>query len=150
MKYGLIPLRNFATLGKGLFRSAQPEYSYEYRFITSKLNVHLIVNLRSELRHDNLMAPGDLNVINVDIPDHCTPTVEQADQFISLVREGKRMLFHCEHGQGRTSTFCVLSRLALGGTLEDALREEKEEFGYEFKHPKQLAFLKEYSKKFNH
>lgn len=149
-KLGLIPLRNFAMVDKkkGLYRSAQPMYGYEYEWLKNKLGINTIVNLRSELNHDSTMLKsltskiGDIEVITFDVPDHCTPTLKQAKEFIDLIKNRKNVLFHCEHGHGRTSTFCVLSRIAMGWTLEDALREEAIVFGYQFRHPKQLDFLR--------
>lgn len=150
---GLIPIRNFASLGAGyyLYRSAQPMYSYEYKWLKDKLDIGLVINLRSELRHDSMMAPAhDIAVVNFDVPDHFCPTLKQAHEFIELIKNRKEaILFHCEHGHGRTSTFCVLARLAQGWTLGMAIREESEKFGYEFKHPDQLKFLKDNFSNYN-
>ena len=143
-KLGLIPLRNFAIIDpiKNIYRSGQPMYSYEYAWLKNKLGINTIVNLRSELNHDDTMNVQGFKVINVNIPDHCTPTLEQAKDFINLIKNEDNILFHCEHGRGRTSVFCVLTRLAMGWTLKRALEEESSVFGYDFQHPKQLEFLK--------
>lgn len=145
--FGLVPIRNFGVLDyeSGIFRSAQPQYAYEYKWLKDVLGIKTIVNLRGELKHDDRFSEGlGIKVINIDIPDHHPPTVEQAEEFIKLVQSGLPfpMLFHCEHGHGRTSTFSVLTKLALGWTLKDALHHEKEEFKYHFRHPKQKHFLK--------
>ena len=144
-KLGLIPLRNFAMVDKekNIYRSAQPMYAYEYAWLKNTLGIDTIVNLRSELKHDEVMNVNGFKVININIPDHCTPTLFEAKAFINLIQKEKNILFHCEHGQGRTSLFCVLARIAMGWTLKDALEEEVIVFGYNFKHPKQLQFLKQ-------
>ena len=141
---GLVPIRNFAIVdeNKRLYRSAQPMYRYEYEWLRNKLGLSHIVNLRSESSHDNMFAPANgIEVKTIAVPDHKVPTVEQAQDFIEFVQNNENILFHCEHGHGRTSTFCVLARIATGWTLEDAIKEELEVFGYEFKHPAQLEFL---------
>lgn len=141
---GLIPLRNFAIVNKskGIYRSAQPMYEYEYQWLKNKLGITTIVNLRSELNHDASMNIPGIKVITINIPDHCTPTLKEAQDFIKFIENNENILFHCEHGQGRTSTFCVLARIAMGWSLDRAMKEEKEIYEYDFKHPKQLKFLK--------
>lgn len=140
---GLIPLRNFAVLEENkLYRSAQPQYDYEYKWIAEK-GIGIIVNLRQEAKIDQAHAPKyGIEVIQIDIKDHHSPRREEAELFMNVVRNTKQpLLFHCEHGRGRTSTFAVLARLAQGWKLEDALKEEKEKFGYEFAHADQINFL---------
>lgn len=142
----LVPIRNFAEVdsAKKIYRSAQPEYSYEYKFLKERLGVDTIVNLRSELDHDSEYAGEyQIKVINIPMRDHFPPTLQEANDFIQLVKDNTGILFHCLHGRGRTSTFCVLSRIALGWKLEDAINEEINTFGYSFQHPSQLAFLRE-------
>lgn len=143
---GLVPIRNFAVVDetKGIYRSAQPQFAYEYTWLKKQLNLNKIINLRSELNHDQWFGPKNgIQVVTFAVPDHHIPTLEEANQFIELIKQNTNILFHCEHGRGRTSLFCVLARLALGWTLEAALAEEKDEYGYEFQHPCQLEFLKE-------
>jgi protein-tyrosine phosphatase len=151
---GLVPLRNFAVVDEndGIYRSAQPMYGYEYNWLKEMLELDVIINLRSESRHDEKLAGlYGIKVINIDVPDHHEPSVHQADHFIELIKKftshGKKVLFHCEHGHGRTSTFCVLARIAQGWNLIDALKEEEQIFHYNFKHPAQKEFLKKYFSK---
>jgi protein tyrosine/serine phosphatase len=139
----LIPIRNFAVVEEGkLYRSAQPMYDYEYKWLATK-GIKTLVNLREEIQHDQKFAEQfGFKVIQVDIKDHFPPTLEQAQSFIELVKNSSEpILFHCEHGRGRTSTFCVLARVAQGWTLEDAIKEEQDRFGYVFQHQNQLEFL---------
>lgn len=148
----ITPLRNFAVVQEGrIFRSAQPQYSYEYNWISKVLNLKTIVNLRSELDHDKRFCPQrDINEITFSIPDHKCPTVQDCLDFMRLLddQQSYPILFHCQHGQGRTSTFSVLVSLHAGLTLDEAVQREKDLFDYEFKHQAQLDFLKEFIKTF--
>lgn len=146
MDFGLVPIRNFGVIdqNKGIYRAAQPQYEYEYAWLKRTLGLKTIVNLRSELSHDNLYAEKfDLEVINLDIPDHHAPTIEQAESFMEMIKEGNKfpILFHCAHGHGRTSTFSVLTKMSLGMSLEEAIAHEESEFHFSFRHKEQLDFL---------
>jgi protein tyrosine/serine phosphatase len=150
MNLGLIPIRNFGVVSENLYRSAQPMYSYEYQWLKKVLGLQTIINLREELNHDKSMINGlNLGIETITIPviDHKAPTVEQAEKFMALVRNREPnapLLFHCEHGHGRTSTFSVLAKMALGQTLEQALEDEKDKFHFEFKHKAQEDWLREF------
>lgn len=147
-KLGLVPLRNFAIVDakKKIYRSAQPLYSYEYDWLKNKIGIKRIVNLRNELDHDtSFSAKRGIEVIDVSVPDHTIPTLDQAHEFMNTIRTNKvPILIHCAHGHGRTSLFCVLARIAQGWSLDQALEEQEKVFHYTFRHPKQLKFLKKY------
>lgn len=144
---GLIPVKNFGVLDyeKGIYRSAQPLYEYEYKWLQEMLGIKTVVNLRGESTHDDKFAGKlGINVIDINIPDHYPPTLQQSEDFIKMIQEEDRfpMLFHCAHGHGRTSTFSVLAKIALGWSLESAIEHEREEFHYQFKHSAQTDFLR--------
>lgn len=143
---GLIPLRNFGVVDAtlGIYRSAQPLYSYEYKWVQKMLGIKTIINLRSESQHDDNFAPKfGIEVIDFLVPDHNPPTEQQINDFMEIIKGQNKfpLLFHCEHGHGRTSTFCVATRIAMNWTLKDALKEEKKVFHYKFKHKIQIDFL---------
>jgi tyrosine-protein phosphatase SIW14 len=145
---GLVPLRNFGIVDEslGLYRSAQPMYNYEYAWMRKNLGIKTIVNLRSESKHDDNLGRGQgFKVIDFLVPDHKSPTKEQINDFMNIIKDSSNfpLLFHCEHGQGRTSTFCIASRIAMGWTLKEALDEENNVFKYTFKHKEQIDFLNE-------
>lgn len=146
----LNPLRNFAHLeGSHLYRSAQPIYDYEFRFIKKELGITHILNLRSEINIDRKFAHKyGIHAHTISVADHHPPMLHQAlsfIHFISFVRTP--ILFHCEHGRGRTSTFAVIARIGFNGwSLERSLKEEKDVFGYDFQHPVQLEWLKNFEK----
>lgn len=142
---GLVPVKNFGEVDSEnkIYRSAQPLYAYEYNWLKEHVGIENIINLRSELDRDERLAPkfGIKVISGFGIPDHEIPTVEQAQSFMELIKGMKNTLFHCEHGHGRTSLFCVLTRMAFGLSLEEALEEQETVWNYKFKHPKQLNFL---------
>src|SRR5689334_4109101 len=114
---GLIPLRNFGHITNNVFRSAQPIEPYEYAWIKNVLKIDMIINLREELDHDSGQCKQfGIEAVTVKVKDHFPPTDEQAKEFINLLKKNKskRILIHCEHGHGRTSTFSVLSKVANG------------------------------------
>lgn len=145
---GLIPLRNFDVIDEEhqFYRSAQPLYGYEYQWLSRVLNIRHLINLRKE-RDETLSIPADLdmNVYNLEVKDHCAPDLKQVKRYMELVKYLKGpTLIHCEHGHGRTSTFSVLTKIAFGMTLDEALKDEKERFHYQFTHHHQEEFLTEY------
>lgn len=144
-KIGLIPLRNFAVVAPGIYRSAQPLSNHDYEWLKNMLGVKTIVNLRSESHHDDLKAKNSFNIIDVSIQDHHAPTLEQAQQFMDLIKSGQQrpILIHCEHGHGRTSTFSALANIARGMSVKDAIRNEEETYHYLFHHNMQKEFLLE-------
>lgn len=147
-QFGLIPIRNFGVIlpEQKIFRSAQPMYSYEFRWLADVAGIKRIINLRSEMdidkRHASMYGIENHTIL---VADHNPPTMEQVEQFKNLISNTNLpTLIHCEHGHGRTSTFSVLTKLAFGWTLEDAFKDEQERFHYHFKHHTQLDFLNEH------
>lgn len=140
----LIPIRNFATVdeSKLLYRSAQPEFGYEYLFLKNTLQVKTIINLRAEKDHDKSYCEAyGLTSITIPVIDDKAPTLEEAKQFMDFIKANTGILFHCAHGHGRTSLFCVLAKITFGMTLQDALKEETDKYGYTINHPEQVKFL---------
>lgn len=142
----LCPIRNMGMLSRGLYRGAQPLYGYEYEWLKKHLRTRHLINLRKEAHIDDKHTALFASVTNIDVPDHGIPTDEQVKKFVHIIKNKNDVFFHCEHGRGRTSLFSVIARLAMGWTLHKAMTEEKERFGYEFQHPAQ----EEYLKNFNH
>lgn len=147
---GLIPLINFAAVDSdaGLYRSAQPEYAYQYQWLKDTIGIDVIINLRSESKHDDRLihaTNANIEVINIDVIDHECPSLDEANYFVWLIKkciaEKRKVLFHCLHGHGRTSTFCVLARIAQGWNVMDAIDEEDKVFHYSFRHESQKQFL---------
>jgi protein-tyrosine phosphatase len=148
---GLIPVRNFGIVSEKhkIYRSAQPLYRYEYFWMKERLDLQRVINIRSELHHDDTIIKRthlNISILNIDVADHFAPSKEQADEFIrDIQRDNSPTLIHCQHGHGRTSTFSVLAKLAIGYSLVDAMVDEAERFQYHFKHKVQREFLENYS-----
>lgn len=149
--YGLIPLVNFGVLFSNmqLFRSAQPLQKFQYEWLAKTLKIKSIINLREEIDIDEKMI-GEAGIpfhFTIQVKDHQPPKMEDAMQFYHLIREcPKPALIHCAHGHGRTSTFSVIAKMAYGMTFEDAMKDEKERFHYEWRHHLQEEFLYEFDK----
>jgi len=143
-EFGLVPLRNFGILdeGRNIYRSAQPLYRYEYKWLHNVLGIKVIFDLRPENIDIRSVKGIGIKIKQFRVKDHEIPTVIQANRFIADVTKLREpALIHCTHGHGRTSTFSVLARVALGWSVKDAIKEEKERFHYEFKHELQEEFL---------
>lgn len=149
---GLVPLSNFGNVDKGIYRSSQPYYQYQYEWLFDTLQVSRIYNLRAESNHDSRLVSEcklPIEVIKIDVTDHQPPSDAQAKEFIKSIqyaKEDENVLIHCEHGQGRTSTFSVLSKVAMGWDIEEALNDEKERFHYSFRHYAQEDWIRNFLK----
>lgn len=146
---GLIPIPNFGIVNSGLrlYRSAQPLHKHQYHWLVNMVGLMNIIDLRAESDHDEKHAPAfGIKVYKVPVLDHQAPTIDQVRDFSTLIKRlvPAPTLIHCEHGHGRTSTFTVLAEIALGSTLDDAMKREKDEFHYEWKHPVQEQFLRDW------
>lgn len=141
---GLVPLKNFGIVEEGkIYRCAQPLYGYEYKWIVNMLNIKTVCNLRIENRDEIFCKKWEIGYIHLPVPDKHDPTLLQCNIFMDAIKDGGDfpLLIHCQHGHGRTSTFCILARIAMGWTLKDALKEEDRKFHYFFKHSSQKDFL---------
>lgn len=144
---GLVPVRNFGTVRNGIYRSAQPQYIYEYEWLRHQVGLKTIVNLRKENNMDERMAKlvGIKNYLRIEVADHNPPTIEQALQYYATIKSIETpALIHCQHGHGRTSTFSVITKMAFGMSAEKAIEDERNRFGYEFKHASQRTFILEF------
>lgn len=150
---GLIPLVNFSVVNAKhlIFRSGQPLHRKDYKWLHDNLDIEDIIDLRAESNDDEQKAPEfGIKVWKIPVVDGDAPSIDQGDTFISILRrlleENRPALIHCEHGHGRTSTFCVLAQLVMGMGFEDAMNEEKVKYRYDFHHQEQIDFLKKYHK----
>lgn len=144
---GLIPLSNFGEVLPKVYRSAQPQFGYQYGWLKNVLKIDTIVNLRSEKNIDKRFCDKfGIESITFAVKDHDSPSKEIANEFIEFIKtQSGLILIHCEHGHGRTSTFSVLSKIANGFSVDDAILDEQIRFNYHFKYQTQLDFLKSFS-----
>ena len=133
---------NFGWMTPWLARGAHPNPA-GFRWLTDN-GVKSIVNLRAE---DNTeVALTELlpfTPVQIPVVDNTAPSTEQALMWLQLCAEQRNrpVFVHCQAGHGRTSTFCMLVRLAQGWKLKDAIDEERT-FGFNPDHdPAQIAFI---------
>lgn len=145
---GLIPLTNFGEVIPNVYRSAQPLFGYQYDWMKNVLGLNTIVNLRSEKNVDSRFClKRGMESITFGVKDHFTPSPAMANEYMEFIKEFKRpVLIHCLHGHGRTSTFSVLTKMAMGMDLHEAIQDEHDRFHYEFRHHNQEEFLESLTK----
>jgi len=135
---------NFGWLAPWLARGAHPNPA-GYHWLCETAGIKTIVNLRAEDNTEVALAPAcGFLPIYIPVRDNTAPTVDQAMQWLKLVAQlqGRPLFIHCQSGHGRTSTFCVIVRLAQGWKLKDALDEEVSRYGFDPQHdPQQVAFM---------
>ena len=128
-----------------LARGAQPtpagfRWLHEHGFRTA-------VNLREEDDTETYLdMPLAIRHVRIPVRDNGAPSDEQMQSWLTLCGQtSSRPIFvHCQSGHGRTSTFCILLRLAQGVRLSDAIEEQVKYYGFNPKHDKeQIAYLED-------
>ena len=140
---------NFAWIEPWLARGAEPKVA-GYRWLASQ-GFKTVVNLRS---HD--LGPGvknasaDLEPIHIPVENNRAPGDEQALQWLLIcsTRSMHPIFVHCNAGEGRTSTFCALVRIAQGWPLDSAIAEQLT-FGFDpdGEHKEQAKFLQRFKQR---
>ncbi len=136
----------FAWVEPWLARGAQPSI-LGYKWLDAH-GFKVLVNLRI---HDESKTvrrfAGSVEPIQIPITNNRAPSEEQALQFLEICasRYMRPILVHCNLGEGRTSTFCALIRVAQGWPLDEAIREQQP-FGFDpsGEHQEQAHFLRSF------
>jgi len=138
---------HFAWMEPWIARSGQP-HPTGYAWLADH-DFDLIVNLRmrDEFRAAREYA-SQLELVHIPIKNNFAPSFEQAMRWLVICKASqsrRRLLVHCGAGEGRTSTFCALVRIAQGMSLEDAISEQRT-FGFQpnGEHKEQAVFLAEF------
>lgn len=135
---------NFGWVSSWLARGADPNPA-GFRWATQTAGIRTIVNLRAEDNTEADLAPAlDFRPIQIPVIDNAPPTQEQALQFLALCADEANypVFVHCQSGHGRTSTFCILVRLAQGWRLDDAIEESVRRHGFQPEKDRgQVAFV---------
>ncbi len=134
----------FGLVEPFLARGGQPvREGYEW---LGQNGFKIIVNLRhrDESSFVDRVAP-ELKPVRIPVLNDYPPSVEQCLQWLDLCAYNlpeRPIFFHCKGGNGRTSTFAIIYRMAQGRELEEAVAEERP-FGFdpEQEHAKQARFL---------
>lgn len=104
-----------------------------------------VVNLRAEDNTESFLTKDlGLQCHYIPVSDNVAPSDAQAFEWLNLCADSaaRPIFIHCQSGHGRTSTFCILLRLAQGRKLEDAIDEEVRHFGFKPEHDvAQIAYL---------
>lgn len=139
-----VDIENFAWMQPWLARGGQPGEN-EFRAL-DRAGVNFIVNFRQrDESADVYRSTRRAKPVHVPVKNDYAPTDEQALRWLDFCAQrapGDKFYIHCHAGHGRTSTFCILVRLAQGDPLERAVTEEKR-YGFdpEGKHRRQYEFL---------
>ena len=85
---------------------------------------------------------------NIPVEDFGAPTVEQLDEFITLVADltpGTKTIVHCEGGTGRTGTFAAAYWIAKGLTVPAAIAHIRKVRRHAVETPEQEAVLGDFA-----
>ena len=107
-----------------------------------------IVNLRrSEERVPKEFATT-FRLVHIPVKNHGTPNVEQALQWLKLCADPSHhpIFVHCQKGEGRTSTFLGLVRIAQGYPIDEIINEGIYVFDFPETEHGQIAFLRDFSR----
>lgn len=136
---------NFGWLEDWVARGAEPTPP-GFRWLKEK-NFGSVVNLRAEDDTEEILDNAlGLGHVYFPVVDNEAPTDAQALAWLQLCTdETKRPIYlHCCSGHGRTSTFAILLRMAQGWKLEDAIEEQRANYGFKPEHDvRQIAFLED-------
>lgn len=135
-------LQHYGAVAEGvLYRCGQPSPE-QLGGLIEKLALRTVVSLRGLRDEDDPDAWEQAersvctarNVAFVTIPcNHKNPpTREQAEQFLTLVRDPQRcpVIVHCRLGQQRTLLFCALYRVHIDGLAPEAAEREMDTLGF--------------------
>lgn len=139
-------INNFAWIEQWLARGAEPKPA-GYKWLADK-QIETVVNLRShDLAESVRNASSNLQSIHIPVENNRAPSDEQALQWLQLCssRPMRPIFVHCNAGEGRTSTFCALVRMAQGWPLDSAIAEQLR-FGFDpdGEHKEQERFLQKF------
>jgi protein tyrosine/serine phosphatase len=152
--YGPLPqardIPRFGWVETWLARGAQPERR-GWRWLAEN-RFDIIVNLR--MRNESksaVRANPHARCIHIPVRNNRPPTDEQALRWLQICkanRRRERIFIHCGLGEGRTSVFCALLRIAQGIPLDHVLLEERS-FGFKPRgeHRAQAQYLTEFEKR---
>lgn len=85
---------------------------------------------------------------NIPVKDFHPPTVDQLEQFVSLIgslASGTKTIVHCEGGTGRTGTFAAAYWVAKGLTVSDAIAHVRKARRHAVETQEQEAALKHFA-----
>jgi protein tyrosine/serine phosphatase len=140
---------NFAWIEPWLARGAEPRPA-GYKWLAARA-FKTVVNLRShDVAQSVRNSSNDLEPIHIPVTNNRAPANEQTLQWLQICssRPMRPIFVHCNAGEGRTSTFCALVRIAQGWPVDSAIAEQLI-FGFDpdGEHKKQAQFLQRFEQR---
>jgi protein tyrosine phosphatase (PTP) superfamily phosphohydrolase (DUF442 family) len=107
-----------------------------------------IVNLRRSEEHVPKELAGTFNLVHIPVKNHGTPKIEQVLQWLELCANPANhpIFVHCQKGEGRTSTFLGLVRIAQGYPIDEIINEGIYVYDFPESEHGQIAFLRDFSR----
>ncbi|GAC1359284.1 MAG: hypothetical protein NVSMB31_19640 [Vulcanimicrobiaceae bacterium] len=108
-----------------------------------------VVNLRNKPDRLPKSLAGSLALVNIAMGNHHPPEVAQAVQWIELCANASLhpIFVHCKKGEGRTSTFLGLVRIAQGWEIDRVINEGIHIFDFPETEHSQIQFLRDFHEK---
>jgi protein tyrosine/serine phosphatase len=136
----------FAWVTGWLARGAQPR-KRQYGALRFD-GIDTIVNLRRRDECAGIEArAGHALAVHIPVRKNEAPTTMQAVKWLRFcddVSQTRHIYIHCKNGDGRTSVFCALVRIAQGWDVQRAIDEQRA-FGFgKRRHRRQMSFLREF------
>ena len=151
-KFPDIKIKNFGQMDDRFYRGARPEEK-DYKALAA-LGVKTIIDLTDNSREYEQPAveAAGLRYVNIPMVDKSYPSMEQVNQFLSVVNDPAtgKFFVHCAGGRHRTGVVGAVYRFNHDQwNLEQVLAEmDRYEFGSGFGHGKQKDFVKDYWQQF--
>lgn len=137
-------IERFAWVDRWLARGGQPSSDALETLKTQ--GVRIIVNLRERDKRKAVEGAG-LRYVHIPVKNDRAPARDQVVQWLELCSKHHLtdpIFVHCKGGEGRTSTFCAVVRLAQGCDVESAIAEQRPfDFQPDGTHAAQAAFLRD-------
>lgn len=139
------PIRRFTRVESWLARGGQPDAD-GFKML-ALYGFKTIVTLRRKADRLPKDLEGVLTLVQIPVKNHKPPAVEQAMQWLELCADpANHPIFeHCEKGEGRTSTFLGLVRIAQGWEIDRIINEGIHIFDFPETERSQIAFLRDFS-----
>ena len=151
-KFPNVKIKNFGQMDERFFRGARPS-AKDYQSL-AQLGVKTIIDLTDNSREYEQPAveAAGLRYINIPMEDKSYPSMDQINQFLSVVNDPSTGKFyvHCAGGRHRTGVMGAVYRFNFDKwSLDQAMAEM---YQYEFNsgvgHGKQKDFVQDYWNQF--
>lgn len=132
-RFAAVPIENFAQVGEGLYRGAQPDAAGFGAL--RDLGIRTVLSFRE--KHSDRAQAEAAGLAVVEIPLHAfidsdPPTDDEVRTFFETVLDPEKrpVYFHCAYGKDRTGTMCALYRIEVDGWTPAEAFAEMQRFGF--------------------